>query len=280
MKKIAFLALMLAAVVYGNATDIWTGTKHVSWNDGGVQIAATQFANAVAGNKIVVHYTGATDGIEFKVMNANFDHVAGSREAAWISGDGTFELFLTVAAVDSLKAHGLEVIGANFNTTQIELLDGKELKEGLTIWTGFFWADDWTTLELYRDAYSYVDFSNVQAIRFYSEAGRTDYVINVKSSWEDAGHIADKSMMTDGTDYAELTLTDTLRQKFAASSHLMVQFNKEAGAAFNVTDIVLIMTPTAIVNSREEVKAVKVIENGQIVIYKNGIRYNALGVEF
>jgi hypothetical protein len=27
-----------------------------------------------------------------------------------------------------------------------------------------------------------------------------------------------------------LVLTDELRQKFAASSHLMVQFNKEAGA--------------------------------------------------
>ncbi|MBR1995836.1 MAG: hypothetical protein IJ989_01090, partial [Paludibacteraceae bacterium] len=96
-----------------------------------------------------MHFTGATDGIEFKVMNEHFDHLAGSREAAWISDDGAFEQFLTPTAVDSLKAHGLEIIGANFTCTKVELLESKTLKEGFTVWTGFFWADEWTTLELY-----------------------------------------------------------------------------------------------------------------------------------
>ena len=273
MKKISLIALFAALVMSVNATDIWTGSKHVCWADGGVQIAADQFAAAQPGQKIVLHFSDASDGVEFKVMNENFDHLAGSREAAWISGNGTFEQFLTQEAVEGLKAHGLEIIGANFTCTQVELLDGKVLKDGITVWTGFFWADAWTTLELYRDGYCNVDFSKANALRIYSEAGRSDFVINIKENWEAEGQIADQTAMTPGEGYMELTLTDELRTRLANASHWMIQFNKEAGEAFNVTDV------AAIDNTAVEAKTVKVIRDGQVLILKNGKTYNALGAE-
>ena len=280
MKKISLVALFAALVMSVNATDIWTGSKHVSWSDGGVQIAATQFATAQPGNLLKVHFTGATDGIEFKVMNANFDHLAGSREAAWISGDGAFEQFLTQTAVDSLKAYGLEIIGANFTCTKVELLESKTLKEGFTVWTGFFWADEWTTLELYWNGYAGVDWANATSLRIYSEANRSDFVINIKESWEPEGQIADQTSMTAGNGYMELPLTDGLRNRLANAGHWMIQFNKEAGSPFNVTDIVLVGNfPTALSNTAVESKAVKFFENGQLVIIKNGVKYNALGAQ-
>ena len=280
MKKISLVALFAALVMSVNAADIWTGSKHVSWSDGGLQIAADQFAAAQPGNLIKVHFTGATDGIEFKVMNANFDHLAGSREAAWISGDGAFEQFLTQTAVDSLKAYGLEIIGGNFTCTKVELLDGKTLKEGFTVWTGFFWADEWTTLELYWNGYAGVDWANATALRIYSEANRSDIVINIKENWDPEGQIADQTAMTAGVGYMELPLTDGLRNRLANAGHWMIQFNKETGAAFNVTDIVLVGNfPTAISNTAVENKAVKIFENGQLVIIKNGVKYSALGAQ-
>lgn len=281
MKKISLVALFAALVMSVNATDIWTGSKHVSWTDGGLQIAAAQFAGAQAGQKIVVTFSDASDGMEFKVMNTNFDHLAGSREALWISGNGSVEQFLTVAAVDSLKLHGLEIIGANFTVTKVELLDGRDLKEGLTVWTGFFWADDWKTLELYRDAYAGVDFSKVSAIRFYSEAASGAYVLNFMKGWGEGEKFADQTAMTDGEGYKELALTDDLRTALSEASHWMIQFNKEAINAFNVTDIVLVLKgdATAVENVEAEAKAVKMIENGQVIIIKNGIRYNALGAQ-
>ena len=280
MKKLFFLAAAMFAAMTMNATDLFVGNQHVSWSDGGLQIAAAQFAAAQPGQKIVVTFSDASDGMEFKVMNANFDHLAGSREALWISGNGSVEQFLTVAAVDSLKAHGLEIIGANFTATKVELLDGKELKEGLTVWTGFFWADEWSTLELYRDAYAGVDFSKVEAIRFYSEAAGTDYVLNFLKGWGEGEKFADQTAMTDGEGYKELALTDDLRTAVSEASHWMVQFNKEAINPFNVTDIVLVLEEEqAVDNVNAEAKAVKLIENGQIVIIKNGIRYNALGAQ-
>ena len=280
MRKISLVALFAALVMSVNATDIWTGSKHVSWSDGGLQIAADQFAAAQPGNLIKVHFTGATDGIEFKVMNQFFDHLAGSREAAWISGDGAFEQFLTQTAVDSLKAYGLEIIGANFTCTKVELLESKTLKEGFTVWTGFFWADEWTTLELYWNGYAGVDFNYATALRIYSEANRSDFVINIKESWEPEGQIADQTAMIAGDGYMELQLTNELRSRLANAGRWMIQFNKEAGAAFNVTDIVLVGDfPTAIDNTAVESKAVKFFENGQLVIIKNGVKYNALGVQ-
>ena len=280
MKKISLVALFAALVMTANATDIWTGTKHVSWSDGGVQIAADQFAAAQPGNLIKVHFTDAADGIEFKVMNANFDHLAGSREAAWISGDGAFEQFLTQTAVDSLKAYGLEIIGANFTCTQVELLESKTLKEGFTVWTGFFWADEWSTLELYWNGYAGVDWANATSLRIYSEANRSDFVINIKENWDAEGQIADQNAMTAGEGYMELPLTDELRNRLANAGHWMIQFNKEAGNPFNVTDIVLVGNfTTAIDNTVMENKATKTFENGQLVIIKNGVKYNALGTK-
>ena len=280
MKKISLIALFAALVMSVNATDIWTGSKHVSWSDGGLQIAADQFAAAQPGNLIKVHFSGATDGIEFKVMNEHFDHLAGSREAAWINGDGAFEQFLTQTAVDSLKAYGLEIIGANFTCTQVELLESKTLKEGFTVWTGFFWADEWTTLELYYNGYAGVDWSKATALRIYSEANRSDFVINIKENWDPEGQIADQSVMNVGEGYMELPLTDELRNRLANASHWMIQFNKEAGSPFNVTDIVLVGDFLSdISNTEVESKAVKFFENGQLVIIKNGVKYNALGAQ-
>ena len=280
MKKISLVALFAALVMSVNATDIWTGSKHVSWSEGGLQIAADQFAAAQPGNLLKVHCTDATDGIEFKVMNEHFDHLAGSREAAWISGEGAFEQFLTQSAVDSLKAYGLEIIGANFTCTQVELLESKTLKEGFTVWTGFFWADEWTTLELYYNGYAGVDWSKATALRIYSEANRSDFVINIKENWEAEGQIADQTAMTAGEGYMELSLTDELRNRLANAGHWMIQFNKEGGNPFNVTDIVLVGDfPSAISNTEVENKAVKFFKNGQLVIIKNGVKYNALGAQ-
>lgn len=281
MRKISLVALFAALVLNVQADDLWTGSKHVSWEDGGIQIPAASFTEAQPGQKIIVNFNGASDGIEFKVMNANFDHLAGSREAAWISGDGSFEQFLTSSAVDSLKAYGLEIIGANFTCTQVALESGKDaLKDGFTVWTGFFWADSWSTLELYYNGYAGVDWSKATALRIYSEANRSNFVINIKETWEAEGQIADQTAMTAGEGYMELSLTPELRDRLGNAGHWMIQFNKEDGDPFNVTDIVLVGDfSTAISNTAVESKAVKFFENGQLVIIKNGVKYNALGAQ-
>lgn len=100
--------------------------------------------------------------------------------------------------------------------------------------------------------------------------------------------------MTDSEGYKELVLTEELRETVKSVDQWLIQFNKESIAPFNVTDIVLVMQEdepvdpdpdpkdpdTGVDNVTVNHKAVKMIDKGQIVIFKNGIRYNALGTKF
>ena len=279
MKKISLIALFAALVAVNiNATDLFVGSHAVTWETP-LNFEAAKFADAKPGDKLAVTYMTGADVIEFKVLEV-WDHLAGSREAARLNDNGTYEQFLTAKAVEQVKANGLQIVGKSFTITKVELVEGKELKEGVTVWTGFFWADEWSTLELYKEGYNTVDFSKATALRIYSEANRSDFTINIKESWENAGHITDQSAMTAGDGYMELPLTDELRTRLANADHWMIQFNKETGAPFNVTDVVLVGDfATAVANTAVEAKTVKLIENGQIVILKDGVRYNALGAQ-
>ena len=54
----------------------------------------------------------------------------------------------------------------------------------------------------------------------------------------------------------------------------------ETGDPFNLTRVVLIEKgTTGISDAIQSVKSIKTIENGQMVIIKNGVRYNALGAQ-
>jgi hypothetical protein len=283
MKKISLVALFAALVMSVNAADIWTGSHVVTWSSA-LNLDATTFAGAQPGNALKVFYTNASDGIEFKANDVN---IAGSRKNAWISGEGAYELYLTPGAVDAIKAHGLDIVGANFTVTKVELNE-VEGREGMTtMWRGLYWVDGWENepMLFYPAIASVVDWNDYSAIRVYHEAGRSDFEVNFKKSWADADHIGGISDMTAGEGYVELPLTDERRALLASiDNELIVQFYRgDDKAAFNVTEIALVPKEdggaTAIENTVMGEKAVKTFENGQLVIIKNGVKYNALGAE-
>lgn len=246
MKKIFVFALLSVITLAANATDLFTGNQHVTWGEG-IQFEAAKFADAKAGDKIVINYADASDGIELKVMNENFDRLPGSLAWKGINGEGTVEQFLTSAAVAQLKQYGLEVIGANFNVTKVELTEGKDNVTENTAWTGYFWMDEWSTLEIVKTSFDGVNWANVKAIRFCSEANRTDYVINVMTDWAADAKIADQNTMTMTNEYAELNLDGIDMPAFLAKSdRLMIQCNKEGGDPFNFTSVELVMDASGI----------------------------------
>lgn len=239
MRKIFTLALVSIIALAANATDLFTGSQYVTWGQG-LQITADKFAEAKAGDKLVISYTGASDGIEFKVMD-DFSRLPGSLQWCPINGDNKVEQFLTLAAVAKLKAAGLEMIGTNFTVTKVELLEGKDNVTENTIWTGYFWMDSWSTLELATTSFGGINWADYKAIRFYSEAGRTDYVINVMTSWDASDKLGDQNTMIMTNEYAELSLEGiNMTSKLAGKDRLMIQCNKEGGDPFNFTSIELV----------------------------------------
>ena len=238
MKK-AFLLISLMVSTLASATDVWEGTHAVKW-DNTLTIEAAKFADAQVGQKLVVDFKEATgDVIE---LHSNGGMLPGTRYRPSLHADqSSMEVFMTPGMLARLKQSGLEICGAGFTATKVWYGDGKDNVDENTVWTGYFWMDEWSTLEVAKTSFDGINWSDYKAIRFYSEANRTDYVINVLTKWGDGGKLGDQGTMTMTNEYAELSLDGIdMAARLADVDRLMVQCNKEGGEPFNFTAIVLV----------------------------------------
>ena len=276
MKKVFLLMCLMATTVIAGATDVWEGEHAVDWSNT-LKIEAAKFADMKVGDKLVVEFKDAAG----KVIELHSDGgmLPGTRFAHSIFPDqSNIEVFATPAMLSYLQEHGLEVCGMDFIATKIWYGDGKEGIDDLTAWSGFFWMDEWSTLEITKNSFVGVDWDNISAIRFYSEAGRTDYEINVMTKWGDGGKLGDQTTMTMTNEYAELSLEGIdMEAALADVDRLMIQCNKESGAPFNFTQVELVAKPSAVQgvsaktekadNSIYTISGVKVDNIGQKGLY-------------
>ena len=243
MKKVFLLMCLMATTVIASATDVWEGEHAVKW-DNTLTIEKGKFTDMKVGDKLVIEFKDATG--EVIELHSNEGMLPGTRfEHHIFSDQSSVEVFATPAMLASLKEYGLEVCGDEFTATKIWYGDGKDNVDENTVWTGYFWMDSWSTLEITKNCFAGVDWSKVKAIRFYSEANRTDYVINILTKWGDGGKLGDQSTMTMTTEYAELSLENiNMETALADVDRLMIQCNKEAGEPFNFTAVVLVKDGT------------------------------------
>lgn len=248
MKKLFLLMCLMATTTIVSATDLWEGTHAVNW-DNTLTIEAAKFADAQIGQKIVIEFTNATG--EVIELHSNGGMLPGTRYEHHIYADqSSMEVFITPGMLARLKESGLEVCGTGFTATKAWYGDGKDNVDDNTVWTGYFWMDEWSTLELAKTSFDGINWSDYKAIRFYSEANRTNYVINVLTKWGDDGKLGDQTTMTMKNDYAELNIENIdMAAKLAEVDRLMVQCNKEGGDAFNFTAIVLVKKETTGINT-------------------------------
>ena len=247
MKKLFLLMCLMATTVIASATDVWTGEQAISW-DNTLKIEAAQFADMKVGDKLVVDFKDATGKVI--ELHSNSTMLPGTRFAHSIFNDqSNVEVFATPAMIEYLQEYGLEVCGEGFTATKIWYGDGKQSIDDLTVWSGFFWMDEWCTLEITKNCFVDVDWSKIKAIRFYSEANRTDYFIKILTKWDEGGTLGDNTTMTMTNEYAELSLDGiNMETALADVDRLMIQCNKEGGAAFNFTQVELVSGGTAVQN--------------------------------
>ena len=227
MKKVFLLLCLLATTTIVTATDLWEGTHTVDWSNT-LTIEAAKFAEAQIGQKIVVDFTDATG--EVIELHSNGGMLPGTRYAHSLYADQhSMEVFITPGMLTCLKEHGMEICGKGFTATKVWYGDGKDNVDGNT------------ALEVAKTSFDGINWNDYKAIRFYSEANRTDYVINVLTKWGDGGKLGDQTTMTMTNEYAELSLDGiNMAASLADVDRLMVQCNKEGGNPFNFTAIVLV----------------------------------------
>ena len=238
MKKVFFFFFLLATTTIATATDLWEGTHAVDWSNT-LTIEAAKFAEAQVGQKIVIEFTDATG--EVIELHSNGGMLPGTRYAHFLYADQhEMEVFITTGMLACLKEHGMEICGKGFTATKVWFGDGKDNVDENTVWTGYFWMDEWSTLEVAKTSFDGINWNDYKAIRFYSEANRTDYVINVLTKWDEGGKLGDQTTMTMTNEYAELSLEGMDMAARLDTDRLMVQCNKEGGNPFNFTAIVLV----------------------------------------
>ena len=253
MKKVFLLMCLMATTIIVSATDLWEGTHAVNW-DNTLTIEAAKFADAQVGQKIVIEFTNATG--EVIELHSNGGMLPGTRYEHHIYADqSSMEVFITKGMLARLKESGLEICGTGFTATKAWYGDGKDNVDDNTVWTGYFWMDSWSTLEMAKTSFDGINWSNYKAIRFYSEANRTNYVINVLTKWGDDGKLGDQNTMTMTNEYAELNIENIdMAAKLDDVDRLMVQCNKEDGNPFNFTAIVLVKKETTGIESMSDVR--------------------------
>ena len=258
MKKVFLMlatALMSCAMV--TAETIWTPAEGqtdtvVTWEKT-FTISKEYFASRQQGNLLKLTLNNATDVIELK---SNGQKLPGSRFCN-IDKAESYECFMTQAMLDTCKLYGMQLCGKSFGIKMIEILDGKagNMKTGETIWTGYFWIDNYTTLELFKEALTAEDLSKYASMRIYHECPENGFVLNLLANWKETGVIAkigpnapdeDNALQyksEGGKNFVELDLTKVNPLTVinnVGSDRLMIQCNKEALSPFNMTDIVLV----------------------------------------
>lgn len=189
----------------------------------------------------------------------------------------TYDIFLTDDMLNKIVTKGKDfrIYGEGMTISSAKLVQpGKAgaLKFGKTIWTGYFWMDNGWSLELFKEAFTVMsdeEFAKYGTLRIYYEANRTNFLMRLFTKFGDtdndlededdiklAGSGLDEHMtehvggiipeqITLHNNYVDVPLTETIKTYLRTNNDekgrsLFIKCNLNGGAAFNVTDIVLL----------------------------------------
>ena len=222
-------------------TVVWSGEKAVT-QDNPVSIDKDKFSGIKLGDKIVVEFKDADGGLLSLFSNGKC--LPGTSYNYVGSWDSAYEVFATQDMIKSLKQYGMDVSGYGYTVTKVSYEAGRDNLDVNTVWSGNFWMDSWSTLELSATSFSDVDWDEIEAIRFISEAGRSNWTLNIRSSWDDDGKIADQGSMTWEDNYFELDLENIdMAAKLQGKDRLFIQGDKGEDSPFSFTQVQLVPKP-------------------------------------
>ena len=241
MKKILLSLAALCCAVTISATDLWTGDHEVTWGTT-LYIAAAKFADTQVGDQLKLTFRANGEFGDVIELKSDGKKLPGTCFRSFGTGDTNHEVFVTEAMLAQLKATGLEVCGNLFNATKVEVNNvGFEMPAG-AIWAGWFWCDDWKTMELWKESFDGYNGERYLVVNISEEPYDYEYDFNILSTW-DRGSFANgentnygKTQIILDTQKLEGGLLDAIQY----NDRVMFQGNcRTEGKGFNITSIVL-----------------------------------------
>lgn len=229
----------------------------VSWETP-LYFEASNFEDVAVGYFIQLDLVNTTDVIEIK---SDGQKLPGSR-FCWL-GDNesyTYRAYITKDMLAALQVTGLEIIGANFKVAGASIHnDGFVMPDG-AIWGGYFWVENWNTLELFKEAFNNYDGQRYLDVYLSADNGdNTNYVLNVRTTWGDDGIWAqsgdgqvERTTTVATIDLQAIGITSENIAERLNSDRLMIQGNPEGGNPFNFTAVALRHDPSGIADITAE----------------------------
>lgn len=211
----------------------------VTWENT-LTIAPENFtADVEAGNYIYITFDATSDVIELK---ANGTWLPGTRFTSLGDNTPDMKTYITPDMLEQLKAYGLEICGASFTVKEVSVCnDGFVMPEG-AIWGGYFWVENWNTLELFKTAFDNYEGQRWLDIYLSDDNGsNTGYFMQVMTKFDTpeavwAGNDAVAHEATRAT--VDLKGID-VKAALADVDKLLIQSNPEGGSPYNITAVAL-----------------------------------------
>lgn len=223
--------------------------KNVTWETP-LEIDKSLFDDEVisVGNYILINLENATDVLEIKDKEKG-TWLPGSRLTN-IEGASEYKAYITTDMLAALKGSGLQITGKEFTVTSVSIMnDGFIMPEG-AIWGGYFWVDNWNTLEIFKTAFDNYNYASQRYLNIYlsSDNGdNTGYFMKVLTQWENPDAVwADNDQIKHATNCATVDLEDIdIQEALKDVTTLMIQSNPEGGNPYNLTAVTLTDAPIA-----------------------------------
>ena len=235
--------------------------KSVTWENTLI-IPAEQFAeNVKVGDYIYITFSQTSDVIEIK---ANGTWLPGSRYTNLGDNATDFKAYITKDMLAALQQYGLEICGAKFTVTGVSICnDGFTMPEG-AIWGGYFWVDNWNTLEIFKTAFASYNGQRYMDIYLSDDVSDyTGYFLKVLTKWDPETVWANNNQIIHNPKVATVDLQNIdVDASLADVNALMIQGNKEAGNPFNITAVVLREEngPTGVVKTVESAHQYRLVD--------------------
>ena len=128
-----------------DANALWSGSKAINWNT--VEIAASNFASANAGDKIVINvsYVGDVDWPQVALRKNASDAMSGTENTQLTSSMTSVTYYVNESMLAELKQYGLFVSGAGYRLKSVKLEAGDGGDYSKSVWIGnTVYASTWS----------------------------------------------------------------------------------------------------------------------------------------
>ena len=241
MKKLLLSLAAICCTLATNATDLWTGESAVTWKTT-LYLDGSKFTDAQVGDKLTLNFTVPGESGDVIELKSDGKRLTGTCFHSFGTADTSYEVYVTEDMLAKLQTHGLDVCGNLFTATKVSIDNvGFNMPEG-AIWGGYFWCDNWKTMELWKEAFDNYSNRRYLIINISEESFDYNYDLNIISTWE-------KGAFTnaDNTEYGKhqiildtQKLSGGLMDAISGNDRVMFQGNcKLEDHGFNITSIVL-----------------------------------------